>query len=118
MVETKFKDNLVRLFLGDECVLEQDALSKITIGTYSAFVEDDVVEKKDYDTAYVGKGASLTDTTVNSDGVVYVDDGGMLGLISLDGGSLTGAPICVNASRWYGGAICLTATGLGEDAKG
>ena len=118
MVETKFKDNLVRLFLGDECVLEQDALSKITIGTYSAFVEDDVVEKKDYDTAYVGKGASLTDTTVNSDGVVYVDDGGMLGLISLDGGSLSGAPICVNASRWYGGAICLTATGLGEDAKG
>ena len=117
MVETKFKDNLVRLFLGDECVLEQDALSKITIGTYTEF-EDVEIEKKDYDTAFVGKGASLTDTTVNSDGAVYVDDGGKLGLLSVDGGTVSGAPVCENFSRWYGGAICLTATGLGEDAKG
>ncbi len=118
MVGTKFEDNKVRLFLGDELVLEQDSVAGATIGTYSAFVEDKDVEKKDYDTAFVGKGASLTDTTVNEDGEVYVDDGGKLGLISVDGGTLSGAPICENSSRWYGGAICLTATGLGEDAKG
>ena len=117
MVGTKFEDNKVRLFLGDELVLEQDAVAGVTIGTYIEY-EDEEVRKKDYDTAFVGKGASLTDTTVNEDGEVYVDDGGKLGTISLDGGSLSGAPICENSSRWYGGAICLTATGLGEDAKG
>ena len=117
MVETKFEDNKVRLFLGDECVLEKEAVSEITIGTYTV-LEDVEVEKKDYDTAFVGKGASLTDTTVNSDGLVYVDDGGKLGLLSVDGGTVSGAPLCENFSRWYGGAICLTATGLGEDANG
>ena len=117
MVGTKFEDNKVRLFLGDELVLEQDSVAGVTIGTYIEY-EDEEVRKKDYDTAFVGKGASLTDTTVNEDGEVCVDDGGRLGLISLDGGTLSGAPICENSSRWYGGAICLTATGLGEDAKG
>jgi len=118
MVGTIFEDNKVRLLLDDQIVLEQETVAGITIGSYSAFVEDEEVEKKDYDAAFVGKGASLTDTTVNSDGTVFVDDGGIIGLISLDGGSLTGAPICENFSRWYGGAICLTATGLGEDALG
>ena len=117
MVGTIFEDNKVRLLLDDQIVLEQDAVTGITIGTYTVF-EDEEVQKKDYDAAFVGKGASLTDSTVNSDGFVYVDDGGKLGLLSVDGGTVSGAPLCENFSRWYGGAICLTATGLGEDANG
>ena len=117
MVGTIFEDNKVRLLLDDQIVLEQDAVTGITIGTYTVF-EDEEVEKKDYDAAFVGKGASLTDSTVNSDGIVYVDDGGKLGLLSVDGGTVSGAPLCENFSRWYGGAICLTATGLGDDATG
>ena len=101
MVGTIFEDNKVRLLLDDQIVLEQDSVTGITIGTYTVF-EDEEVQKKDYDAAFVGKGASLTDSTVNSDGFVYVDDGGKLGLLSVDGGTVSGAPLCENFSRWYG----------------
>jgi len=109
MVETNYKDGLVQLFLDDELKLESASVNGVTIGTYVEY-EDVTVEKKDYDTALAGKDASLTFIEVMADGYISVDAGGKVTNINVNGGTLSGSPLCENARGYYGAAICLTSS--------
>jgi len=107
MVITVYKDGLVTLYLDGTIKREDAAVSGVNIGTYTDY-EDEEVEKIDYDNAFVGKGAALTGAEVYADGEVFVDEGGLIANINITGGTLSGAPLCQNASGWYGAGICLS----------
>ena len=81
MVVKTTEDGVVQLYLNGELKLEQAAVSNVTIGSKSEWVEVDGewIESKsagDYDMAFVGKDASLTYADVSDDGSVLVDIGG------------------------------------------
>ena len=116
MVVTKAKDGLVSLYLNETLKLEQAAVSGVNIGTYIDY-EDEEVEKCDYDLAMVGKGASFTGIEVYADGQIYVEEGSLAN-INITGGTLTGSPICVDASGWYGAGICLTSADYTQNGPG
>ena len=131
-VLTKFKDGLVTLYLNDEIKLEEAVIDGadfeygLNIGSYVdekwSYDEEQGVSSvtvtrsdADYDTAYVGKDASLFNVTVSDDGSVFVDEGGKIGGIIMTGGLYSGAGICENVQGWYGAGICLTGSnGTGE----
>ena len=117
MVETNYKDGFVQLYLNDELKREEAAISGVNIGTYIDY-EDEEVERIDYDTSLVGKGSTLSGVELYADGQILVDENGKIANINITGGTLTGSPLCVNASGWYGAGICLstadyTPTGAG-----
>jgi len=116
-VTSKSKDGVVSLYLNDELKLEQAEVSGVNIGTYIVY-EDEEVAKCDYDMALVGKGASFTGIEVYTDGMVYVDEGGKLANINITGGTLSGAPLCVDASGWYGAGICLSSADYSQNGPG
>ena len=116
MVVTKAKDGLVSLYLNDTLKLEQAAVSGVNIGTYTDY-EDDEVEKCDYNLAMVGKGASFTGIEVFADGQIDVEEGNLAN-INITGGTLSGSPICINASGWYGAGICLTSADYTQNGPG
>lgn len=113
----KSKDGVVQLFLNGELKLEQAEISGVNIGTYIDY-EDEEIAKCDYDTALVGKDASFTSIEVYADGLVDIDAGGRIANINITGGTLTGSPICVGASGWYGAGICLTSADYTQDGPG
>ena len=118
MVVTKeFKDGFVQLFLNGELKLEQAEVSGVNVGTYTDF-EDEEVQKCDYDTALVGKDASFASIEVYADGLIDVDAGGMVANINITGGTLTGSPVCVGASGWYGAGICLSSADYTQNGPG
>ncbi len=117
MVTKTTKDGVVQLFLNGELKLEQAEISGVNIGTYIDY-EDEEIAKCDYDTALVGKGASFTLIEVYADGLVDIDAGGRIANINITGGTLTGSPICVGASGWYGAGICLTSADYTQDGPG
>ena len=113
----KSKDGVVQLYLNGELKLEQAEISGVNIGTYIDY-EDEEIAKCDYDTALVGKDASFTSIEVYADGLVDIDAGGRIANINITGGTLTGSPICVGASGWYGAGICLTSADYTQDGPG
>ena len=117
VVTKKFKDGVVLLMLDDTLKLEQAEVSGVNIGTYIDY-EDDEVAKLDYNAAYVGKDATFTGIEVYADGLVEVDEGGRIGNINITGGTLSGAPICVDASGWYGAGICLSSADYTQSGPG
>ena len=121
MVVKTTEDGVVQLYLNGELKLEQPAVSNVTIGSKSEWVEVDGewIESKsagDYDMAFVGKDASLTYADVSDDGSVLVDIGGKISNINVNGGTYSGSAICENASGWYGSGICMTGTWDGKGA--
>ncbi len=116
-VTTKFKDGAVRLMLDGTIKAEQPEIGGVNIGTYTDY-EDEEVEKCDYNAAYVGKDASFTQIEVFADGLVEVDEGGRIANVNINGGTLSGAPICVNASGWYGAGICLSSADYTQNGPG
>ena len=121
MVVKTIEDGVVQLYLNGELKLEQAAVSGVTIGSKSEWIEVDGewIESKsaaDYDTAFVGKDASLTYTDVSDDGSVLVDVGGRISNINVNGGTYSGSAVCENATGWYGSAICMTGTWDGKGA--
>ena len=113
----KSKDGVVQLYLNGELKLEQAEISGVNIGTYIDY-EDEEIAKCDYDTALVGKDASFTSIEVYADGLVDIDAGGRIANINITGGTLTGSPICVGASGWYGAGTCLTSADYTQDGPG
>lgn len=111
------QDGLVSLYLDGELKLEQAAISGVNIGTYIEY-EDEEVEKKDYDTAIVGKDASFTVIEVFADGFITVEPGGIISNINITGGTLTGSPVCGNAIGWYGAGICMSSADYTQDGPG
>ena len=121
MVVKTTEDGVVQLYLNGVLKLEQPAVSSVTIGSKSEWVEVDGewIESKsagDYDMAFVGKDASLTYADVSDDGSVLVDVGGKISNINVNGGTYSGSAICENASGWYGSGICMTGTWDGKGA--
>ena len=121
MVTKTIEDGVVQLYLDGELKLEQAAVNGVTIGSKSEWIEVDGewIESKsaaDYDTALVGKDASLTYTDVSDDGSVFVDVGGKISNINVNGGTYTGSAVCENATGWYGSGICMTGTWDGKGA--
>ena len=117
VVAREFKDGFVQLYLDDTLKLKQSEVSGVNIGTYTDF-EDEEVEKCDYNTALVGKDASFTGIEVYADGQIFVDEGGKIANININGGTLSGAPICLNASSWYGAGICLSSADYTQTGPG
>jgi Ca2+-binding RTX toxin-like protein len=117
MVVKTTKDGVVQLYLNGELKLEQPEVSAVNIGTYIDY-EDEEVSKCDYDTAFIGKDATFTGIEVFADGQVFVDKDGKIASINITGGTLTGAPLCVNASGWYGAGICLSSADYTQDGPG
>ncbi len=117
MVEVNYKNGFVQLYLNDGLEREDATISGVNIGTYIDY-EDEEVERIDYDTALVGKESTLSGVELYADGQILVDENGKIANINITGGTLTGAPLCVDASGWYGAGICLstadyTPTGAG-----
>ncbi|MBR2963045.1 MAG: hypothetical protein IKC53_02415, partial [Lentisphaeria bacterium] len=117
VVKSKIKDGFVSLYLNGELKLEQAEVSGVNIGTYIDY-EDEEVAKCDYDTALVGRDASFATIEVYADGKVEIDEGGRIANINITGGTLTGSPICVGASGWYGAGICLSSADYTQDGPG
>lgn len=117
VVTKEFKDGFVQLYLDDTFKLEKTEISGVNIGTYIDY-EDEEVQKCDYNTAFVGKDATFTGIEVYADGQVFVDEGGKTANINITGGTFSGAPICVNASGWYGAGICLSSADYTQNGPG
>ncbi len=119
MVVKTTKDGVVQLYLNGELKLEQPEVNGVTIGSKSEWIEVDGewIESKsagDYDTAFVGKDAALTYTDVSDDGSVFVDVGGRISNINVNGGIYSGSALCENATGWYGSGICMTGSAGGN----
>ncbi len=112
VVTREFKDGVVQLFLNGEFKLEQENVEYVTIGTrveYDPETWEEMNLPAEYDRAFVGKGATLANTTVSVDGMVAVDEGGLFSGIQINGGTFSGSGICRNAAGWYGAGLCMTA---------
>lgn len=118
MVVLTYKDGFVQLYLNSQLKLEQAAIDSVTIGTYSGFKDGEETEIKDYDLALVGKDAALSNIEVMVDGVIFVDEGGKVSNINITGGTLSGSPVCENATGWYGAAICLSSSDYTQSGSG
>ncbi len=118
VVDTKFKDGFVRLSLDGTIKVEEPSVSGVNIGTYTAIVDAEYVDQCDYDTAYVGKDASFTGIEVYADGLVEVDEGGKIAKININGGTLSGSPVCENAFGWYGAGACLSSADYTPNGPG
>ncbi len=111
MVTKTTKDGVVQLFLNGELKLEQETVEFVTIGTRVEYDDEwnEVILPPEYDKAFVGNDATLSNTTVSVDGLVAVDETGLFSGLQVNGGTISGSGICRNAAGWYGAGICLTA---------
>ena len=117
MITLNFKDGFVQLYLDDTLKLEQSEVSGVNIGTYIDY-EDEEVAKCDYNAAFVGKGASFASIEVYADGQIDIDEGGKIANVNITGGTLSGTPVCVGASGWYGAGICLSSADYTQNGPG